>query len=170
MSGGGIDNLGALTLTDCTVTRNEAQDGGGIFNEAPGSLLATDCTISDNFVADTAIGVGAGIANVGTLRASNCILTANNAFSGSGGAIENVNAASLTQCTVTSNSAGFGGGINNIGTLSLTGCDIASNIAESKGGGVANFSPISLFDGTVTAVDCTIANNSGFGGAGRGWD
>lgn len=68
--GGGIYNNGALTMTNCTVSGNEANgegsDGGGIYNDGDGNLIMVNCTISDN----TAEGgdSGGGIYNDGALE------------------------------------------------------------------------------------------------------
>ena len=59
-AGGGISNLGILTVTDCVVSDNQATFlGGGIFNG--GTLTLTNSTVSGN---DTQ--AGAGISNSGT--------------------------------------------------------------------------------------------------------
>ena len=54
-NGGGLFNLGTLTLTGCTVSGNSAGDeGGGLFND--GMLTLTDCTVSGNSAGPTAAG------------------------------------------------------------------------------------------------------------------
>jgi hypothetical protein len=68
-SGGGIDNEGWLSLTDCTIAGNSVNlatfangGGGGIYNN--GTLTVTESTISGNSVKPTlGAGVGGGIEN-----------------------------------------------------------------------------------------------------------
>jgi hypothetical protein len=66
--GGGIHNDGGLvTLTNSSVSGNEAQKGGGIFNT--GTLKITSSTVSGN-TADE----GSGIHNDGTARLTNSLI------------------------------------------------------------------------------------------------
>ena len=97
--GGGILNLGTLTLSDCVVSGNSAnapgrQYGGGIYNA--GTLTLSGCIVSDNVaIADLAPAYGGGIYNAGTMKVSGC--------------------------TVIGNVAGYeGGGIYNAGTLTVS--------------------------------------------------
>jgi hypothetical protein len=81
--GGGIGNLGTLTVSNCTLwgnTDGNVRGGGGIYNEG-GTLTLSNCTLSGN----TAFGAGGGIHNNrGTLTLSNCTLSGNSAESGNG--------------------------------------------------------------------------------------
>jgi predicted outer membrane repeat protein len=44
--GGGVLNLGELTLSDCSLSTNEARTGGAIYSE--GTLTLEDCTLGNN--------------------------------------------------------------------------------------------------------------------------
>jgi hypothetical protein len=68
--GGGFLNLGALTLSGCTVRSNEASVGGGIYNG--GTLTLNGCKVSRNSSNE-----GAGIYNVGTLTVSTSAFSGN---------------------------------------------------------------------------------------------
>ncbi len=83
---------------------------------------------------------------------------------GTGGAVLNLGAMTLTDCAVSGNYAGdHGGGIHNEGDLLLTRCTLAGNVASAFGGGVENTG------GPLALVHCTIAGNtSGTGGSGVG--
>src|SRR5579872_2753474 len=100
--GGGILIFGgALTVTNSTISGNEAAGGpgGGIWN-AGGTLIVTKSTISGN----TTVGSGGGIENDGT--------------------------AIVTDSTISGNIAGTygdGGGIDNGGIMTITGSTIAGN-------------------------------------------
>ena len=61
--GGGIYNIGKLTLRDCEITQNDAsQQGGGIYNSSTGSISMINGSISEN----TAGREGGGIYNSGS--------------------------------------------------------------------------------------------------------
>ncbi|MGA2617025.1 MAG: choice-of-anchor Q domain-containing protein [Thermoguttaceae bacterium] len=126
-TGGGIDNGGTLTVTNCDVVLNKAVNpagspsGGGIDNT--GTATLTDCTIADNSATGPSgqIGDGGGIYNTGTLTATDCTFSGNtasnaahpSAICGQGGAIFSAAGASvsLTATTISANSAYSGGGI-----------------------------------------------------------
>ncbi len=41
-------NDGTANLTDCTVSGNDGDFGGGAFNSGPANLTLTDCTVNGN--------------------------------------------------------------------------------------------------------------------------
>ncbi len=184
--GGGINNSGVLTLTDCTVSGNQATNiafdyqsanGGGIWNG--GTMTLTDCTISGNVAGGSYVGYdvgnsGGGIYNIGTMRvaSSNVINdTATGYTSSGGGGIYNGGTMFVTTSTVSHDLAGAfngcdGGGIVNQGAMTLTNSTIADNMnvndsyeAHCFGGGIFS-------DGTLTVINCTIAGNSSYGSGG----
>ena len=71
----------------------------------------------------------------------------------------------LTNCTISGNSAaGSGGGLFNgyhYGTTTLTNCTVSGNSATGNGGGLYNAT-----DGTTTLTNCTVSGNSAVGGGG----
>jgi len=149
-SGGGIfNNYGTLTLTNSTVSGNSAGFGGGIGNYGSGTL--TNSTISGNYAVDK----GGGISNFGnsTLTLTNSTVSSNSAGH-SGGGIFNSATLTVTDTTISGNSAYYGGGIDNQGTLTLTSSTIFENSA-GYGGAIANFSPASL-----TLENSIVAGNS----------
>ena len=77
--GGGILNRGTLTLTNSTLSNNQAWErGGGIFNS--GNLTITNSTISNNIAF-----AGGGIENSGTVTITNSTLSGNSADAAGGG-------------------------------------------------------------------------------------
>lgn len=93
--GGGILNLGTLTVFGCTVTQNNTDynvsfgnRGGGIYNG--GTLSVINSIVSNNYAGDPYAfgGSGGGINNAGTLSVSNSTLSNNIAY-GAGGGIYN---------------------------------------------------------------------------------
>ncbi len=91
-------------------------------------------------------------------------------FSGtttSGGAILNQGTVTLTNSTVSGNSAfNYGGGIYNYGILTLTNSNVSGNSASNYGGGIVNeFGTVMLTNSTVSGNSASfgggIVNNSG---------
>jgi hypothetical protein len=139
--GGGICNYGGTaTVTACTLTGNQAAEGGGLYS---GSLTST-----------------------GTLTVSGCTVSGNRAVA-DGGGLSVTGTAQVTVCTITNNTAvGDGGGmVCSRGTLTLSGSTLAGNQAgggdtSGEGGGLwVRF----LTTAPVSITNCTIANNSAVG-------
>ena len=152
--GGGIQNAGILTLTNCILSGNSAYaDGGGIVNS--GTAMLNECALSGNSAR-----YGGGIYNVGsTLTLTTCTLSGNSANSG-GGILNSDGTLAMTNCTLSANG---GGGIANSGTVMLNQCTLSGNSAdyydEFGGGGIYN-------DGTLTLNQCTLSGNRANGGGG----
>jgi hypothetical protein len=165
--GGGIGNIGALTVTDCTIAGNMAVGrGGGIYNGYPGTVTVTGSTISGN----STTGDGGGIWDSGTVTVTNSAMVNNLAGSGSGnfggGIDNNGGTATVTNSTITSNSTtGDGGGIYNyFGTLTVSGATIGNNSAAGAGGG------IDTHGGSAIVTGATIGNNSAVTDGGGIWN
>jgi len=129
-----------------------------VFDVQAAAVMATlsGLIISDGSAPN---GSGGGIGNSGTLTVTNCTLSGNSA--NRGGAIENGGTLTITNCTLSGNSAGnegLGGGILNSGTLTANDCTISGNTA-GFGGGVYN-------GGALAANDCTISGNTAVIGGG----
>jgi CSLREA domain-containing protein len=117
--GGGLLNLEALTVSQCWITGNRADNGGGIDN-FEGTLAVVDSTISGN-TSTGVTGGGGGIFNL----------------SSSLGQIS-----SITNSTISGNTAATrGGGINNFaGTLNIQFSTITNNTAPAgAGSGVSSW-------------------------------
>jgi hypothetical protein len=79
---------------------------------------------------------------------------------GGGGLANYGGTLTLTDCTVSGNSAKNGGGLaNDSGTDTLTNCTVSGNSAGNLGGGIFN-------DSGMLLTDCTISGNSGYVGGG----
>jgi hypothetical protein len=144
-SGGGIDNLGTLTLSNCTLSNNHADDGGGGINNL-GTLTLGNCTLLDNIAGDA----GGGIFNLGTLTLTDCTLSRNSA-------------------TASGPGLGIGGGISDLGTLTLTDCTLSGNSAVD-GGGICNNGGTALLHNSIVADDIfgTVAPSSSYNLIGTG--
>ena len=103
VSGGGIDNLGTLTLSNDTITgNNTATSGGGVFNN--GTLMVSDSTFANNSAA-----YGGGLGNSGLATVTGSTFTGNTASSTSGGGILNYNGTlTLSNSTLANNTAATG--------------------------------------------------------------
>ena len=82
-------------------------------------------------------GAGAGLFNYGgTTTLSNCTVSGNSANFSGGGVSTYYGTTTLTNCTVSGNSAQFGGGVYNYGgTTNLTNCSVSGNSARTSAAG-----------------------------------
>ncbi|MCA9211947.1 MAG: hypothetical protein KDB27_02685, partial [Planctomycetales bacterium] len=176
-NGGGISNVGNLTVTDSVISGNTvvSGNGGGIYHGRPdggapnGTLLLIDSTVSGN----TAGSGGGGIYNASsTVELTRSTVSGNT--SGSGGGIENVDgyygAGNLTivDSTVTGNfsNSGGGGGISNGSVLSVYNSTISGNVADGGlGGGIYN-REAGCGPPSATISDSTISDNEAYLGGG----
>ncbi len=170
ISGGAVYVGGYTTLTLCTISENVATFGGG--GIAVYDIVSLrDCTISDNIIPaepDMGPGVGAGIYNSGYVITFRCTIANNRNGRGNGGGINSVGSQlDLSDSTLYGNVAqGDGGAIWSGGPTTLTDCTITNNTASGDspydndlgGGGVVNFTDL----GASVALKNTIlaANHS----------
>ncbi len=131
--GGGVYNLGSLTLAQSRVVGNTAVRGGGIRNN--GDLTVIESLISNN-TGTYASGGGGGIGNFGpALTVINSTISGNQVPNGNnnGGGIrsDNNSVVTITGSTITDNDAAgaaSGGGIYRAtGTVTVRGSIIAAN-------------------------------------------
>ena len=119
--GGGLYNVGTVTVTDCTISGNSAVSGGGLDNAGTATIIG--CTIGGN----SAQSAGGGLDNFGKLTLVDCTVSGNSAMNG--GAIYNERTATLNACTISENTASnLGGGLYNRGSAALTDTIIAANL------------------------------------------
>lgn len=170
-NGGGIlnSNGGILTITNTTITGNQAaRAGGGIENNAGtvnivSSTLGGDEDTEENFAGINGGGLhtsGSGVVSINSSTVSG------NEAGNEGGGLWNSNTGSMTvsDTTVSNNLAVFGGGIFGDGaggTLVVDFSTVSGNVASSTGGG------ISIEGGTLEITNSTVSSNhsvSTFGG------
>ena len=120
--GGGIANLGVLTMEDCHISGNRAAAGGGIWNF--GQLAMAGCTVSENTAFE-----GGGILNqgYGALDMTDSVVSRNRATRDGGGGIFNLEGTmSIERSEISANTGGdYGGGILQVGS------DPSTTILES---------------------------------------
>jgi len=151
--GGGIYNEGTLTITNSTITANSAGTGSGIENQGSGTVTITNSTISGNSA--TGAGGGGGIINHqrGTVTINKSTISGNTSSYGGGG-VRNFNGTmTITNSTISGNSAKDAGGVQNYALLTISNSTISGNIAMRGGGIVSRDS--SVLQNTI------LANNSG---------
>jgi Right handed beta helix region len=140
-AGGIYDEDEALTLSDVVVSNCVASTGGGILvNSAAGSLTMNGCTVTQNAATGPGLPDGGGIEIRG-----NSVLT-------------------LTNCTISNNTAkGTGGGIDffSAGTLSLNYSTVSGNKTTAGDGG-----GIYLYGSTATVFNSTVSGNTAAGNGG----
>jgi hypothetical protein len=145
--GGGIRNLGTLTLASSFVTNNRAINGSGIYSD--GTLTVADSTIAHNTGdEDVFTPQGGGIYNKkGKLTVTDSTVLDNSAVAGGGVHNGPDGTATFTNSTLANNTATFtnstlannhakedGGGIDSQGALTLINCTVAGNRAQNGGG------------------------------------
>jgi hypothetical protein len=150
-----VDKSETDTISGLTITGGDATDGGGIDNL--GTLTVSKVTFTDNHTTNVAGGVGGGIDNLGTLTVTNSAFTGNSA-SGAGGGIYNDDALTVTGTTFTDDSSFVGGSITNTGAgVATVNKDTFTHDSAVFGGGIANFdkTPLIVSHSTFTHNSAT---------------
>ena len=160
-NGGGIQNLGSLTVANSNVSGNSATGtsaafGGGIFNS--GTFTLTGSTVSGN-VTSASDTYGAGIYNVGgTVTISDSTISGNAGFgteTSGGGVFDNSGAMTITNSTISGNTAELAAGYyTNGGYDVFTNVTISANVASLYYGGLDNSSS------TVTLANTIVSGNT----------
>jgi Galactose oxidase, central domain len=147
--GGAILNNGVLTLEGVRITNNSPSstgfpiltivDAGGCDNSEGAEMTLTNCSVDGN----ACNGSGGGILNSGTLT--------------------------VTNSTISGNTAGHGGGISSTGTLTMTNSTITGNTTITTGphgfqGGYGG--GLNVFGSTVLISDTISANQAQWSGGG----
>ena len=166
--GGVLNDNGTMTITDCTISNNSASqpgpaggpltaEGGGILNDSGGSLIITNSIISDNTCSATsveptfqiaALAYGGGVDNNGSITITNCTISGNSAVANG----------------FTSEDTGYGGGISNSGHLQITSSTIAHNSASGDNFGVGGGINGDGFEPTRTDSSIIALNTASTGG------
>ena len=155
-SGGGIFNLGDLTLQSVVVQKNEAVFGAGIFNQTRATLTMSNTIVQNNDAVGVAQTYGGGICNkfggeITITGASQVVFNK----AANAGAIHNQGVLTISgKSILAANKVAFTGGgiINDEGNITLDDSTIEANVAKGDGGGIFNA------NGTVL-----IRNNSEIG-------
>ena len=149
--GGGVLNLGTLTLDNSVVSNNAAHlCGGGICNR--GTATVTNSRVIDNYSDHS----GGGIGNYqGTLTIHRSTVSSNDSLFYGGGVSNrwSTTACNVSDSTVSGNHTGdSGGGIFSEGRLTVTSSTVSGNTSDGHGGGIAD-------EGILNVRSTTVANN-----------
>jgi hypothetical protein len=159
-SGGGIYNMGTLTVSNCNIRRNIADyDGGAVYNDFDAALTLDSCNIYENTGTDggflhneedalirncdiyrnTADDAGGAIFGCcGRFTIENSKVYSNTAvYNGGGIYSESPSVANVVGCTIYGNNAVHGGGVYNTNEMTIANSNIYDNNAE-YGGGIYN--------------------------------
>ena len=144
-SGGGVKNIGTLTIEDgITISGNATRSGAGIINDEGAVTYMKGGTIKNN----TANMYGGAVANKGTFTMTGGVITGNTNKNGYGGAFFNYGGGTLNleNGSITNNktnaSTGDGGAIYNTKTndkaavVNLKDVEISGNSSGRNGGGI----------------------------------
>ncbi len=155
-NGGGIQNNGTVTITNCTISNNQStSDGSGILNQ--GAMTISNSSILNN----SGPVYGAGLEHSGTsLTITNSTFSGNSAtgFTG-GGAIDIFGSnTTITNSTFTNNTAYAGGAISAGTNATITNCTFSGNMSTQDSAGLF------VYNGaTVNITNSTIVQNKSGG-------
>jgi len=164
--GGGIaSSLGDTTISDSTITGNQAtkKEGGGIYNN--GYMRISGSIISGN----EASTLGGGIHNTEEISVQDSTFEDNIALA-DGGGLNTYSIAKIYGSTFVGNTAFRGGGLASVGgDTTLTNNTFSANTATDSGGGLFNMGPMigdTTPGGALQASHITVAYNSAPSGGG----
>jgi hypothetical protein len=166
--GGGIKNIGKMTLESVHIYQNASGSangsysgtGGGIHNT--GILLLSSTQIRENMSGNAAgiFNQQIGYISPGILTLKNTEITRNQATNSYGG-VQNLGILFVNDSTFMENTTGGNGGaIANSGTAEIETSSIIGNQA-GRGGGIDN-------GGVITLINCTISANFATSASGNG--
>lgn len=151
--GGAIQNAENLTILDCIISSSNSGNGnGGALAQI--SAGATLTVRRSTITANSSLQPGGGIFSNQTLTISDCTISGNTAGGGGGGV--NTGAANISGCAITGNTAVSGGGISTSGTVTISNCTISGNTATTGSGGGGVYAS----NGVLTMSNTTITGNT----------
>ncbi|MGQ0601367.1 MAG: LysM peptidoglycan-binding domain-containing protein [Anaerolineales bacterium] len=126
--GGGLASSGITTINNSTFTGNTANEGGGL-HVTTGSANVAGVLVAGN----TANNLGGGIYNLGgTLTLTNATIRGNSTSGGDGGGLQTDSSTTLSNVTISENTAsGLGSGLRTTITINARNSVLANNSGSS---------------------------------------
>ena len=144
--GGGVYNLGTFTMNGGTISGNKKEAGGGVYNSGT-------FTMEGGIISGNEGKVGGGVYNYGTFTMNGGIISGNEADYGGG--VTNARTFIMKEGKILGNTAKYTcGGVINSGAFTMEGGIISGNKANNSSGGVGT-----LFDGTFTMEGGYLGDN-----------
>jgi Right handed beta helix region/Immunoglobulin I-set domain len=146
---------GTLTVDQLTLTGGSSTNfGGGLINGSGANLTVTDSIVTGN----RSVNFGGGIASYGVLRLVRSTVSNNISTTTSGGGVSSqAGSVTITDSTVSGNSATFGGGIDSRTPTTVTGSTISGNTVTNSTNGAG----LRVGGATLTLVNSTLSGNVG---------
>jgi hypothetical protein len=166
LTGGGVHNTDEMTISGASISDNIAVTaGGGLSNRGNGNLTMTNCTVSGNealggsvpgYNIYSRLGSGGGISSAKVLTMTDCTISGNMAEGDGGGIYLYHDTATVVDCTIAANAALYsGGGLEDQGTVSVT-ADTFTRNSANIGGAIDNYGGLY----TVNIEDTILAGDS----------
>jgi hypothetical protein len=148
--GGGLYNNGQFaSISNTLIFSNTATaSGGGLFINTGGVISFTNSALIANLAAQD----GGAIYNSGVISVSNTTVSGNSAASGMGGGIANFDLVNLVNVTVSDNSSGSGAGLFNNNVVNTKNSLIALNLGDNCQGAALFSQGNNLEDGGTCAL------------------
>ena len=155
------------------ITDGPSSEGHVIYVHNDATLILNNSTGTGSIEGGKALNGGALFIEPGSTVTATGVTFQNNSAAEHAGAIWNAGSLSLTNCTISSNTAGDVGGIYNAvvdgvhcGTASLTNCTFTGNSSNSSAGALGNAEGAT----TMTLDNCTITGNTAGTNGGGIWN
>jgi hypothetical protein len=155
------------------ITDAPSSEGHVIYVHNDATLILNNSTGTGSIEGGKALNGGALFIEPGSTVTATGVTFQNNSAAEHAGAIWNAGSLSLTNCTISSNTAGDVGGIYNAvadntycGTATLTNCTFTGNSSNSSAGALGNAEGAT----TMTLDNCTITGNTAGTNGGGIWN
>jgi predicted outer membrane repeat protein len=163
--GGAIKAGGTVTVVSSALNNNSATGNGGAISASSVSVSSAQDSSNSQLIGNTAGGSGGAISAEGTVSVSESTLTGNTATTGNGGAISAGDQVTVSASTLNGNTAtlGSGGAVQASGNVSVSESNFASNAATAGSGGAISATGESS---TVAVTNSGLRNNTSGGNGG----
>ena len=161
--GGAIKAGGTVTVVSSALNDNSATGNGGAISASSVSVSSAQDSSNSQLIGNTTGGSGGAISADGTVSVSESTLTGNTATTGNGGAISAGDQVTVSTSTVNNNTVelGSGGAVSAAGQVTVSASTVSSNIAKQSGGAISAGDQVTVSASTLNSNTATL----GSGGA-----